>query len=325
MKSNVIVTGAAGLVGQRLVQALLARGTVAGPSGAEVAFEELRAIDLGRPPGGEGRLATIEGDLSRPEVVEALVDAGTLCVFHLAAVVSGEAERDFDKGMRVNLDASRLLLEACRHRSRVPTFVFASSVAVYGGDLPEVVSERVPAAPQTSYGVQKAIVERLVADYCRKGYVRGGSLRLPTIVVRPGKPNAALSSFASSIIREPVNGQRAVCPVARSAGMFVLSPRRLVQCLLHAESLQGEAYNDRRVVVLPGLSVTVSEMLEALAREAGEEVAARVQFELDPEIQRVVEGWPLHFDTTLARQMGFAGDTHFDEIIRAFLEERAAS
>jgi nucleoside-diphosphate-sugar epimerase len=238
-------------------------------------------------------------------------------------VVSGQAEADFDIGMRVNLDATRTLLERCRRLDSPPKFVFTSSLAVFGGPLPDPVPDDAPITPQASYGVQKAIGELLVGDYTRKGFVDGRALRLPTITVRPGRPNAAASSFASGIVREPVNGEEAVIPVGADARMWVLSPSAAIESLIRACELPADALGSQRSLNLPGLSVTVGEMAAALARVAGPETAARIRWMPDPRIERMVRGWAGACDASRARQLGFPVDESFDAIVRAHLAEAA--
>jgi nucleoside-diphosphate-sugar epimerase len=242
-------------------------------------------------------------------------------VFHLAAIVSGMAEADFDLGMRINLDATRQLLDVCRGTGTCPRVVFTSSVAVYGGDLPDIVLDATALNPQTSYGTQKAAAELLISDYTRKGFIDGRVLRLPTISVRPGRPNAAASSFASGVVREPLNGQEAVCPVDPDARMWVLSPSTVVECLIVGHDIAPDAFGRTRAVNLPGLSVSAGEMVAALARVAGPEVAARVRWERDPRIARMVASWPGQIDSARARSLGFPGDDSFDQIIRDYIRE----
>ncbi len=268
------------------------------------------------------RVTQVVGDLADRTLLERVITPQTAAIFHLAAVVSGQAEADFDLGMRVNLDGTRVLLEVCRAAGHRPRVVFASSVAVYGGALPEVVLESTPLTPQTSYGTQKAIAELLVADYTRKGFVDGRSLRLPTVTVRPGKPNAAASSFASGIIREPVNGEESVCPVERSTRMWVISPDSAVGGLIYAHDLPAERLGFQRSISLPGLSVTVGEMAAALERVAGAEAAARIRWEPDPRITKLTDTWPGTLDASRARELGFPHDENFDAIVRAYVESR---
>ena len=254
-------------------------------------------------------------------LLEGVVDAETTSIFHLAAIVSGMAEADFDIGMRVNLDATRTLLEVCRARAHHPRVVFTSSVAVFGGDLPEIVPETLALTPQTSYGTQKAIGELLINDYTRKGYIDGRALRLPTISVRPGKPNAAASSFASGIIREPLNGREAICPVGPEARMWLLSPRTAIECLITAHELPGDALGFNRALNLPGLSVTVGDMAAALERVAGPEVARLITWERDPRLEQMVLGWPGALDAGRARHLRFPADESFDALILQYMEE----
>ena len=246
-------------------------------------------------------------------------------VFHLASVVSGGAELDFDGGYRVNLDGGRALLEQARQQPKPPKYVFASSVAAFGGKLPDVLDDSTTPAPQTSYGTQKVINEYLVADYTRKGFIDGRSLRLPTIVVRPGKPNLAASSFASGIIREPLAGVVSECPVPDDTGVWILSPRRVVEAFVHAHDLPSDAWPGTRVVNLPGITLTVREMIDAMGRVAGKDAVARVVFKPDARIQAIVKTWPIRFRTERANAMGFKADSDFESIVRQHLESEKAS
>jgi nucleoside-diphosphate-sugar epimerase len=251
----------------------------------------------------------------------ALVRRGYDAVFHLAAVVSAAAEADFDLGVTVNVDGTRHLLEAMRHLGQRPRLVFASTLAVFGGTLPDPVRDDTHLTPQSTYGMSKAVGELLVADYARKGFVDGRSLRLPTIVVRPGRPNKAASSFASSILREPLNGEAVACPVPATTAMFILSPRRVVDALLRAMELEEEAFAEGRSLTLNGITVSVAEMLDALRGIAGERVAARVHFEPDPVIERIVRTWPPRFAAERARALGFAADPDIGAIIRQHIDD----
>ena len=318
---KVVITGGAGFLGQRLARQLLERGSLTGG-----AIEELVLLDRATAPGlSDPRLSFVEGDIADPAVLAQAIDARTDAVFHLAAVVSGQAEADFDLGMRVNVEASRLLLEACRTAARRPRVVFTSSVAVYGGDLPPLVRDDTALKPRSSYGAQKAMAELLLGDYSRKGFVDGRVLRLPTISVRPGRPNQAASSFASGIIREPLNGEEAVCPVPLDTKLWLLSPRSAVAALIAGHELEGAALGDNPAVNLPGLSVTVGEMIAALTRVAGPEVAARIRYRPDATITRIVGSWPAAWDIVRAERLGFAGDESFDAVIRAHIEDERAS
>jgi nucleoside-diphosphate-sugar epimerase len=236
-------------------------------------------------------------------------------------VVSGAAEADFDLGLRINLDASRLLLDLCRAAGAKPRVVFTSSVAVYGGALPAVVTDDTPLCPRSSYGAQKAIAELLLADYTRKGFVEGRILRLPTISVRPGAPNKAASSFASGLIREPLNGARTVCPVGLDLKLWLLSPRRAVDGLIAGAELAGEALGERRALNLPGLSVSVGEMIAALERAGGKSAMDLVRHERDPAVEAIVGSWPAAWDNRRAEALGLRPDPDFDAIVRAYVED----
>jgi nucleoside-diphosphate-sugar epimerase len=235
--------------------------------------------------------------------------------------VSAQAEADFDLGMRVNLDATRTLLDTCRGLRHPPRLVATSSVAVYGGALPDPVTDDTAVRPQSSYGAQKAMLELLVSDYARRGFVDGRVLRLPTVSVRPGKPNRAASAFASGIVREPLAGVEAVCPVTPDTRVWLLSPRRAVEGLVLGHELDAAALGGVRTVNLPGLSVTAAEMVAALAEVGGAAAAARVRWEPDPLVQRIVGSWPARWDPTRALALGFRGDPDFASVIRAYLAD----
>jgi D-erythronate 2-dehydrogenase len=312
---KVVITGGGGFLGSRLAKALAARGELGGQ-----AISRLTLVDAAFPAGLSG-FRMVKGDIADPATLREAVETDTEAVFHLAAVVSGAAEADFDLGMRVNLDGTRLLLERLRQCARPPRLVFASSVAAFGGELPAVLDDPTTPLPQTSYGTQKVIGEHLVSDYSRKGHIDGRSLRLPTIVVRAGPPNAAASSFASGIIREPLNGSVSECPVAPETGVWLLSPRRVVDAFVHAYELAPEAWGAKRVVNLPGITATVAEMLEALQRVAGAKVAGRVAWKPDARIQAIVKTWPVRFRTPRALEMGFKPDPDVDSVIRDYLAD----
>lgn len=322
---RVLITGGAGFLGLALTQRLLQRGTLSGPDGNDQRIEQLTLADIVAPSRAiaDDRVRVVTGDFTDKTLLTDVIDAGTASIFHLAAVVSGQAEADFDLGMRVNLDGTRALLEVCRAAGHVPRVVFASSVAVYGGELPPVVLDSTPLTPQTSYGTQKAIAELLVADYTRKGFVDGRSLRLPTVTVRPGKPNAAASSFASGIIREPVNGEESICPVDRATKMWVISPVSTVGGFIHAHDLPSERLGANRSISLPGLSVSVGEMVDALGRVAGAEAVARIRWQKDPRITKLVDTWPGELEAKRAQALGFPRDENFDAIVRAYVESRS--
>jgi D-erythronate 2-dehydrogenase len=319
---NVLITGGTGFLGRRLAEHLLTRGSLSGPNGRAQTIDRLTLLDVTKPGGfPDPRIVEVVADIADPNHLERVIDTDTSSIFHLAAIVSGMAESDFDLGMRVNVDASRSLLEVCRARGHGPRVVFTSSVAVFGGDLPATVLDGTAVNPQTSYGTQKAMIELLVSDYTRRGFVDGRALRLPTISVRPGRPNAAASSFASSIIREPLNGEVAICPVDASARLWLLSPRAVIDCLVAGHEVSADALGSNRVLNLPGISVTVAEMVASLERIAGPDVTARIRWEPDPRIQRMVAGWPGTLDAARARALGFRGDDSFDAIVRQYIDE----
>jgi len=317
---NVLITGGAGFLGLQLARLLLKRGSL-NLDGKAVTIDRLTLLDVVAPQIDDARVRVVTGDLSDPAVLARAMDADTGAVFHLAAVVSGQAEADFDLGMRVNLDASRALLETCRQLGHRPRVVFTSSVAVYGGKLPAVVQDDTALNPQSSYGAQKAIGELLLSDYSRRGFVDGRVLRLPTISVRPGKPNAAASSFASGIIREPLAGEAANCPVAPETSLWLLSPRGAITALVNGLELDGARFGNRRVVNLPGLSVTAKQMVEALRRVAGDTVADRVTWQREERIENIVGTWPAAWDATRAVELGFQSDASFDDVIRGYMED----
>ncbi|MBX6322958.1 MAG: SDR family oxidoreductase [Rhodospirillaceae bacterium] len=321
---KVVITGGAGFLGRRLAQKLLDQGSLACPDGQTRTIDELVVFDAVEPapfPATDPRVRVLIGSIADGGLMNRLIEPDVDTVFHFAAVVSGAAEADFDLGMRVNIDGTRALFEACRALAKPPTVVFTSSVAVFGGALPPVLDDDTPLRPQTSYGMQKAVGELLLNDYTRKGFMDGRALRLPTISVRPGKPNKAASSFASGIFREPLNGEEAVCPVGPEARMWLLSPRRVIDAFLRAHALPAEAWGSDRSLNLPGISCTVGEMVEGLRRVAGEEVVKRIRWEHDPLIARIVAGWPGNFDTPRAKRLGFVGDSSIDEIIKAHIED----
>jgi nucleoside-diphosphate-sugar epimerase len=322
---KVVVTGGAGFLGQRLIRALCERGRLTDAAGRERAIEQIVAVDQSQPPNLviDERVGYVLGDIGQPSFIGHVLAADTDSVFHLAAVVSGAAERDFDLGMRVNFDGTRLLLEACRRQKQVPKLVFASSVAVFGQPLPEVLTDATTPTPQTSYGTQKLASELLVHDCSRKGFIDGRSVRLPTIVVRPGKPNAAASSFASGIIREPLAGQPAQCPVPTSTGVWLSSPGTAVAAFVHAHELPAPAWGAVRSLNLPGVAATVEEMIAALRAAAGDEVADRVQVQIDEPIAAIVRSWPARFETPRALSMGFPQDADFGSILREYIARYA--
>jgi nucleoside-diphosphate-sugar epimerase len=320
---QVVITGGAGMLGKKLANKLLERGTLAGPDGKQRTIDKLVLMDVAEAPDlpKDKRVQFVAGEVYDPALIGKLISGDTNSVFHFAAIVSAGAEADFELGYKVNLDGTRVVLEACRALKTPPRVVFTSSVAVYGGDMPKVITDEQKLTPQTSYGAQKAMGELLVADYTRKGFVDGRSLRLPTIVVRPGKPNKAASTFASSIIREPLQGQEAICPVRPDNWMPLLSPRKTVECFIHAHDLASEKWGTNRTLMLPSLDATVGEMTEALKRVAGNDAYKKIVWKQDPLIQKIVDGWPARLDSRRARSMGLQADASLDAIIQAFIED----
>jgi D-erythronate 2-dehydrogenase len=317
----VSITGAAGMIGRGLAERLAADGRV-----GDAEIERLDLVDVVTPkppPSWTGRVWSRGGDLTDPEVVGDLVAGRPDVIVHLAAVVSGEAEDDFEKGYRVNLDGTRTLLEAIRtaHGDGYrPKLVFASSIAVFGAPFPEPIPEDHATAPLTSYGTQKAMAELLVADYSRRGIVDGIGIRLPTICIRPGAPNRAASGFFSSILREPLAGEEAVLPVSDDVRHWHASPRSAVGFCVHAAALDTGLLGPRRILNMPGLSATVGEQIEALRRAAGEKAVKLIRREPDPKIVAMVQGWPTALDASRALGLGFTAETTFDEIIRVHRE-----
>ena len=319
---KVVITGGTGMLGRRLAMRLLAADELVGPSGRCEQVDKLVLVDAFEPaeaPPDDPRVEVVSADICDPQVAARIIGTDTDSVFHFAAVVSGGAEADFDLGYRVNIDGARNVFEACRASGRRPRLVFTSSLAVYGGDVS--IDDRTPLTPQTSYGVQKATGELLVNDYSRKGFFDGRSLRLPTIVVRPGKPNKAASGFASSIIREPLQGEAVVCPVDPATHMLILSPKRAVQGFINMHNLDAAALGMNRSVMMNGLSPTIGELVAELRRIGGEGVAGRIEWVPDADIQRIVDSWPQFSDGERSRRFGFEPDESVAEIIRNFIDD----
>jgi D-erythronate 2-dehydrogenase len=319
---RVVITGGAGFLGRRLALRLSQRGTLTDVQGRQREISQIVLLDVvpASVP-ADPRIAVIAGDLADPAVVANAVSADTDSIFHMAAVVSGQAEADFDIGMRVNLDATRSLLERCRTLAAPPKFVFTSSLAVYGGPLPDPVKDDSPVTPQASYGAQKLIGEYLVYDMTRKGFIDGRSLRLPTVTVRPGRPNLAASSFASGIIREPLAGVDATCPVAPATKMWVQSPRAVIDNLIVGHEVPRAAFTHTRSVNVPGICVPVADMVAALRKVAGDAVADRVKWNYDPVIDKIVATWPSNFAPKLGPALGMKADTDFESIVRAYIAD----
>ncbi len=318
---HILIIGASGMVGAKLTKRLIKDGGLAGK-----AIDRLNLVDWVEPTLPTGvpfRVDTRDADLAAPGVAESLVATRPDVIFHLAAIVSGEAEADFDKGYRVNLDGTRMLFEAIRKAGDgyCPRVVFTSSIAVFGAPFPEAIGDEFFETPLTSYGTQKAISELLLADYTRRGFMDGVGIRLPTICVRPGKPNKAASGFFSGIIREPLAGQEAILPVSEDVRHWHASPRSAVGFLIHAAGLEGSRLGARRNLSMPGVSVTVAEQIAALAKVAGDAVAKRIRHEPDPTIMGIVAGWPRNFAPERAIALGFKAETSFEEIIRVHIAD----
>ena len=320
---HVLITGAAGMVGRKLTERLAKDGALAGREITALTLLDIVAPDA--PSGFAGKISARAADLSAEgEPARALAGRPDV-VFHLAAIVSGEAEADFEKGYRINLDSTRGLFEAIRRLSQEapyrPRVIFTSSIAVFGAPFPDAIGDEFFRTPLTSYGTQKAIGELLLADYSRRGFLDGIGIRLPTICIRPGRPNKAASGFFSNILREPLAGQEAVLPVGEDVRHWHASPRAAVGFLLHAAEIDLAPLGARRALSMPGLSATVGEQIEALRRVGGEAAVKLIRREPDPRIAAIVAGWPQNFDARRARELGFRAESSFDEIIRVHVED----
>ncbi len=318
---HVLITGAAGMIGRKLTERLITDGSLMSHP-----VEKLTLLDVvapARPAGFSDHVKTRAADLAEPGVAEKAISERPEAIFHLAGVVSGEAELDFDKGYRVNLDGGRALLEAIRKvgDGYKPRVVFSSSMAVYGAPFPNAIPDDFNLTPLTSYGTQKAIIELMLADYTRRGVLEGVGIRLPSIVVRPGKPNKAASGFFSGIIREPLAGQEALLPVSETVVHTHASPRSAVGFLIHGAELPREQIEPHINLTMPGVCCTVGEQIEALRRVAGAKVASRIRREPDPLVVRIVDGWPQRLAGERATALGFAVEQTFDEIIRVHIDE----
>jgi D-erythronate 2-dehydrogenase len=316
---HILITGAAGMVGRKLTERLTADK---GLNGQPV--DRLTLVDVtapAAPAGFAGKVDAFAADIAAPETAGKLVADKPDVIFHLAAVVSGEAEMDFEKGYHINLDGMRYLLEAIRTSGIHPKVVFTSSIAVFGAPFPDAIYDEFHHTPLTSYGTQKGVCELLLADYTRKGFLDGVGIRLPTICVRPGTPNKAASGFFSNIIREPLAGKDAVLPVEESVMHWHASPRSAAGFLVHAASLTRETLGPRINLTMPGVACTVGEQIAALRRVAGDKVVARIRHETDPMIMKIVSGWPTRFDAKRARALGFKVEDSFDEIIRVHIRD----
>jgi nucleoside-diphosphate-sugar epimerase len=318
---HILIFGAAGMVGRKLTERLAKDGQLGGRGIAHVTLHDV--VEPQAPANAPFKVHTVSSDFAEPGEAEKLVAERPDVIFHLAAIVSGEAELDFDKGYRINLDGTRYLFDAIWKLGDgyKPRLVFTSSIAVFGAPFPDPIPDDFHLTPLTSYGTQKAIGELLLADYTRKGFFDGIGIRLPTICVRPGKPNKAASGFFSNIIREPLAGHEAVLPVSEDVRHTHASPRSAVGFLIHAAEIDGERVGPRRNLSMPGVAVTVGEQIEALRKVAGEKVVARIRREPDPFVAKIVEGWSRGFDAKRAEKLGFKAEKSFDEIIRAHIED----
>jgi nucleoside-diphosphate-sugar epimerase len=318
-KVHVLITGAAGMIGRKLATRLAADRALNGRPVERLTLVDVLAPE--RPASATGHVETVAADIV--DGARAVIAGRPDVIFHLAAVVSGEAETDFDKGMRVNLDGTRALLEAVRAvgEGYRPRLVFTSSIATFGAPFPEAIPDDFQLTPLTSYGTQKAIGELLLADHTRRGFVDGIGIRLPSVVVRPGRPNKAASGFFSAIIREPLNGEDAALPVAESVLHWHASPRATVGFLIHAAGVPRESLGPRINLTMPGVCCTVGEQIAALRRVAGDRVAARIRRAPDPFVQRIVAGWPGRFEARRALALGFRAEASFDEIIRVHIAD----
>jgi D-erythronate 2-dehydrogenase len=316
---KVLIIGGAGMIGRKLAERLARDGAVAGKAISKLTLYDV--VPGAAPAGAKMPVSIATGDLPAAGEADKLLAERPDTIFHLAAIVSGEAEQDFDKGYRINMDGTRGLLEAVRRAGHKPRLVFASSIAVFGAPFPDAIGDEFFNTPLTSYGTQKNICELLISDYSRKGFVDGISIRLPTICVRPGKPNKAASGFFSNIMREPLAGQEAVLPVSDDVMHWHASPRAAVGFMLHAAGIDLAKVGPRRAVTMPGLAVTVGEQIAALRKVAGDKVVARIRRQPDPFIETIVAGWPRNFAPKRALGLGFKADASFEEIIRDHIED----
>jgi nucleoside-diphosphate-sugar epimerase len=315
---HVLILGGGGFIGHRLAKELLEKGGL-----NQGAITRLTLVDIAFPEGmpQDGRLDLMTADFSEEATIRKVVGQKPDVIFHLAAIVSGEAEKNLELGMKINFHASLQILELCRTLSIRPRIVFASSCAVFGGDVTKVIEDDTSPKPRSSYGTQKAMVELLINDYSRRGFVDGRSLRLPTIAVRPGKANAATSSFISAIIREPLNGKTATYPVPAETEFWILSPKRVIENFIHAADIDEKSLGNDRIITLPGLTVSVQDMISSLEDITGKTVTKLIAHQPDAFLESIVLTWPPHFNTERANQLGFVRDQSVSEIIRSYIEE----
>lgn len=313
---KIIITGGGGFLGQKLATALL-------EDKSPLVVDELLLVDvlpintLKQDP----RVRCLTADLGDPKVADSIIDSKCRVIFHLAAIVSGHAESDFDMGMRINFDATRQLLESARHKAPQIIFVFTSTCGVFGGDWLDVVNDHTAVQPENSYGMEKGMCELLINDYSRKGFIDGRCVRLPTVTVRPGKPNKAVTSFVSGIIREPLNGEVAVLPCSLDLPVWVSSPATVIQNIIHAALMPSATLGSWRVVNLPGITITIKEMIDALKLVAGDEIVSLIHNEVNEAVNKMVVTFPTKFDITRALRLGFTVDSNFGNIIRQYMRE----
>ena len=318
---KILIMGGAGMIGQKLLNLILKKEEINNEKISEITLFDI--IDAPYPQDTNILINSTSGDISDEKVSKNLVSSRPDIIFHLAAIVSGQAEQEFDLGWNINAKGSWGLFEAIRQQGEdyCPRVVFTSSIAVFGAPFPEKIPDDFFTTPLTSYGAQKAISELLLADYSRKNMVDGVSIRLPTICVRPGKPNLAASGFFSGIIREPLNGQEAILPVNTDVRHWHATPRAAAGFLIHAAEIDSSKLNDRITLNMPGLSVTVQEQIDALQSVAGSDVVKLIKHQPDPTIQKIVSGWARDFDTRRSIELGFKAETSFEEIIKTYIED----
>ncbi len=321
---KVIITGGAGFIGSRLAKELLHQGHLTGLNGEKTPITELVIFDMAPPQiplPKDKRLSLVTGDISNVETMKQLIDKQTGSIFHFAGVVSGQAESDLDLGMRINIDGTRAVLDACRAHNVKPRVVFASSISVYGDHLPAVVADDTPTWPSLSYGTQKLCCEYLIDDYTRRGHIDGRSVRIPTVAIRPGKPNKGVGQWTSSFFREPLTDREAICPVTKSTVIVLLSIRRLVDLIIRVHDIPGKQIGPQRGLLLPALSVSVEEMLEALERAGGEKAVKLIRWEADRFIQQVQDSWPHKILSERSKKLGLYPNRTIDEVIEEFIED----